>query len=582
MDSTTGSSPWQSAPTADETSPRVVRGPDGPPSAERRWLPTACMLSLLGLKLWLVSAQPATCYADAVHDDRLFVNLAWHLTHGDWLGPYNNLTLAKGPMYPIWLALVDRCGLPLFLCQHLLYAVGCALVLHALRPLRLSTGSRLLLFGVLQYNPMTWASEYLRIVREGIYPALTLLVLSAAIGLMLRRSHSTRTLAGWSSALGLALTAFWLTREEGVWIVPTLAILLLPLHVAVGRENRIDRVRRTCACALWLPLFLGGLAIVSSVNRVYYGVFCTVEYKQRDFLRAYGSLVRVTPARHQQYVAVARETRQRIYAVSPTFRELELLLDGPLNDGYSIQGAHLKPDEEMASGWFMWALRDAVQFTGHCRTGGDAADFYAKLADEVNSACACGELVCGPPRATMRPVWRAGDVSRLAGTIGRMLSYVTTFKGCHPYAKDSTGPLPGRQFMGCLTREQVAVGNGTPDSPDGWGPLSTRLGMLQNIGHAYQILTPPLAALAACLWLHTGFSVVRRRVNIAFHIVATSIAVGFASRIAMLSLIDISWIPSINTLYPAPAYPLLLLFVCLSLATTLRRDAPRPECDLAG
>jgi hypothetical protein len=236
----------------------------------------------------------------------------------------------------------------------------------------------------------------------------------------------------------------------------------------------------------------------------------------------------------------------------------------------------------MASGWFMWALRDAVQYTGHCRNGRDAADFYAKLADEVNSACACGELACGPPRATMRPVWHAGDALRLVRTVGRMLSYVTTYKQCHPFAKDSTGPLPGRQFMGCMTREQIADGNDTGDAPDGWGSLFTRLGILQGIGRAYQRFTPPFSALAVCVWLYAGIGVVRRRSNITYCVVVTSVAVGFASRIALLSLIDVSWIPSINSLYPAPAYPLLLLFVTLSLAAAFRRNDPRPECRLTG
>jgi len=528
------------------------------------------MLALVATKLWLVASQPATCYADAVIDDRLFVNLAWHVAHGDWLGPYNNLTLAKGPVYPIWLAIVYRCGLPLFLCQHLLYALSCALVLRALRPLRLSTGRGLLLFAMLLFNPMTWASEYLRIVREGIYPALTLLVLAAGTGLMLRRSDSTRTIIAWSAGLGVALTAFWLTREEGVWILPALAILLLPLYLAAWRGNSTERIRRIGACTLWLPLLLLGLATVSSVNQVYYGVFCTVEYKQRDFLQAYGSLVRVTPARHQQFVAVARETRQRIYAVSPAFQELKPLLEGPLNDGYSIHGAHLKARDEMASGWFMWALRDAVQYTGHCGTGRDAANYYAKLASEVNSACNCGALDCGPPRATMRPAWHATDAARLPETIGRLLSYVITFRGCQPYARNSTGPLPGRQFMESVTRERIADGNTAPPGSEGWAPIGTRLGMLQNIGRSYQLGTPLLALLAACICVYSSIRSFRRREEFPRQVLLWAVAAGIASRIVMLSLIDISWIPSINTLYPAPAYPLLLLFVGLSLTVPRR------------
>lgn len=540
------------------------------------WLPTACMLSLVAFKLWLVSVQPATCYPDAIIDDRLFVNLAWNAAHGDWLGPYNNLTLAKGPMYPIWLAIVYRLGLPLFLCQHLLYASACGFVLCALRPLQLSTGLRLLLFAVLLFNPMTWASEYLRIVREGIYPAVTLFVLSAATGLMLRRSGQTRSLITWSVGLGVATTAFWLTREEGIWIMPAIAILLLPLCATARDGSHRDRVLRIGAGMLWLPLFLAGLATVCSLNRVYYGVFCTVEYKQRDFLRAYGSLVRVTPARHQQYVPVARETRQRIYAVSPAFKKLEPLLEGPLHDGYSIHGQHLKSSDEIAGPWFMWALRDAVQFTGHCRTGRHATDYYAQLAHEVNSACACGQLDCGPPRATMRPAWRPGDGMRLARTLGSMLTHVVEFRGCQPCAKASTGPLQGQQFMSRMAREPISGGDPPPPASGGWTPITTRLGVLQRIGWAYQVCAPVVAILAVCLWLHSLYLVVQHRQNVAFHLVMLAVLAGFVCRIVMLSLIDISWIPSINTLYPAPAYPLLLLFVCLSPGVTRRRHAPSP------
>src|SRR5262245_24907998 len=70
-------------------------------------------LALALLKLWFVAAQPLTAVAGAWHDDRLFVWLAERIVHGEWLGDYSNLTLAKGCGYPLFIAGAFRLGIPL-------------------------------------------------------------------------------------------------------------------------------------------------------------------------------------------------------------------------------------------------------------------------------------------------------------------------------------------------------------------------------------------------------------------------------------------------------------------------------------
>ena len=62
----------------------------------------------------------------AFHDDRLFVELAEHLVNGRWLGPYNQFTLAKGPMLSFFIAAAFKLGVPLLLAQQLLYAAASA------------------------------------------------------------------------------------------------------------------------------------------------------------------------------------------------------------------------------------------------------------------------------------------------------------------------------------------------------------------------------------------------------------------------------------------------------------------------
>ncbi len=62
------------------------------------WLLAA--IALTAAKLWLTNSQTIFAIGPAFHDDRLFADLAAHLINGDWLGPYNQFTLAKGPCSP--------------------------------------------------------------------------------------------------------------------------------------------------------------------------------------------------------------------------------------------------------------------------------------------------------------------------------------------------------------------------------------------------------------------------------------------------------------------------------------------------
>src|ERR1700730_12668822 len=92
-----------------------------------------CFLSV-GLKFWLVAAQPVVAHANASFDVRLFLALAEQVLKGHWLGPYSQFTLMKGPMYSLFIAGTFLSGLPLPVAPHVLYLLGCTLLVLALRP----------------------------------------------------------------------------------------------------------------------------------------------------------------------------------------------------------------------------------------------------------------------------------------------------------------------------------------------------------------------------------------------------------------------------------------------------------------
>src|SRR5882672_12484202 len=77
-------------------------------------------LLMVALKLWLVAAQPVVAHGNASFDDRLYLALAEQMLKGNWLGPYSQFTLMKGPMYSLFIAGAVCSGLPLPLAQHLL------------------------------------------------------------------------------------------------------------------------------------------------------------------------------------------------------------------------------------------------------------------------------------------------------------------------------------------------------------------------------------------------------------------------------------------------------------------------------
>src|SRR3990172_9902234 len=145
-------------------------------------LPLVFALFLSVFKLWLISGQNFYAISGASYDDFLFIRGATYLLYGAWLGNFDSLTLMKGPFYVFWLASTTALELPIFLSQHLLYVLACFIFIISIRPLVQKPIIQFMIFVILLFNPMSFSEDFTtRIIREGIYPALTLLVFSGAI-----------------------------------------------------------------------------------------------------------------------------------------------------------------------------------------------------------------------------------------------------------------------------------------------------------------------------------------------------------------------------------------------------------------
>ncbi len=372
-------------------------------NARHVWTTTFVAATLL-LSIWLRSVyQPFGIWA--TYDDALFIRLA---TADSWLGDYDALTLAKGAFFPLFLALSKTCGLPLKLVEQVVYLFASVLMA---RMAAQTIGRRWVFFAVLPalaFSPLLWMSVGgLRITREPLYQSLTMALLAVAVPYLL--SSQVRLRLG--IALGLLGGCYWLTREEGLWLLPALSILAIPI-LSRGIDSLRQRRPLPWRQAMYLvgmPLagFLSVVLCVNSINWLSYGVFRNNELRSGHLPEAYGALARIKHDEWRRYVVFPRESRQWAYAASPAARELAPYLERRNGQRWvATSRGYPKPwgcaddpqtcSDEILSGWFVWALRDAAAAAGHYRSAKDADAYYTRLADEINAACAARPSVSRP------------------------------------------------------------------------------------------------------------------------------------------------------------------------------------------
>jgi hypothetical protein len=427
-------------------------------------------------------------------------------------------------------------------------------------PLR-HPASRLALFALLLFSPGTIGGAT-RVVRECVYPALTLLVFAGAIGAALRAHRPWQFTRAWAALFGVSLAAFFLCREERIWIAP--ALLLMVAFALARRASRRD-VLLTGLVAL--AAFVVPVGAVMVKNLWHYGTAAVSEFSEGPFPNAYAALGRVRHASFRVRVPLPAETRRRIYAVSPHFAELAPYLETDESVGWKDNTCKsLGICDEIAGGYVMWALRDAAALAGYYRSGRDAASYWHAVAAEVDRACDEGRLECNRSTGSFLPPWNAQYGPLIVPTLSRAVS-LFRFQGLNPDPVPSVGTAEELTPFSDLTRDRLAP---SPDAPTLPLPKQAkldrdRLAILGATFVSYRAVAPVAIGAALLAFLAAaGAALSQRRIG-ATVLVSASILVAVAARIAILAAIDITAFPAVNAFYFAPAYPLLIAFVVVAL-----------------
>jgi hypothetical protein len=534
-------------------------------------------IAILAAKIWLVNAHQVMVTITP-HDDLLFINQAYNLLDGKWLGPFNQLTLIKGPFYALFIAISYYLDIPLLVAQQLVYALASFVTILAIYPLVKQKWILFILFYFLLFNPFSYNYPGVgRIFRCGLYASLGLLSLSCYIGLHVRSKQLWTKNILWSLGAGIALSAFWNTREESIWIIPS---LLLLSTLAYFDLRRLPRSKAFILAGLYLlPLLIlqGTNFTLKLMNQKHYGVFATIELNTPEFKSAYGGLIGVKSDKWRQFFPVVKEVRESVYAVSPTFRELKPFIEDSIGKKWrDFIGA-----DDLPASFFIWALRDSVASAGYYKNGPDTLRFYQKIGDEINEACVAGKLDCKPGNTSLVPAWHREYNKQLVPTFVSVMQQMLSFRHFSAltggYKSQSNRDI--RIMYETVTREKLLpdLPENKREAPDFHHHLDTQKTIILNdIGSGYKKIIRPLFLLSLLIFLISLYKSFDRRELRLFTVVSSAALAGIFSIAFILTILAITSYSEIARAMLS-SYPMVLLFIVSNFLDVATRIFPQGD-----
>lgn len=542
------------------------------------------VLILTAIKLWLVSGQSLCAIGGSMHDDAGFLSKAHYILLGHWLGPYDSTTLIKGPMYPVWIAGVAKLGIPLLLAQHLLYSLASVIATIALAPLFRRTSLLMLFFAAILFLPSTYTPDTLRVLRVGIYLPLTLLTASGAIGLALYRSQGIIVRLFWSLVLGGGLGALWLTREEGVWIIPLVGLSILIAGSGLLHGPGKERLKHamTLTPAVIVPVAM--VAFVCFANYRCYGLWTVTELRAPAFEKLVGLLQRIEQDDPQRYVPVPHDARERAYQVSPSFESLRPYLEGEACRPWREMGVEDSGvSNEFAGAFFVWGLRRAAKEYGAHSSARAANRFYSRIHTELDQAEKQGELaVVDTPSFGLSPLWRSEYAGPLLSNVVVAASQVFGLRPGHVSKwQFSTGSEALLEPFRSLTNNRLAPLWNPPakrtilyfeDATEGRMPADKlrvagvpqvdekgKIAVLQWISKLYHWIVPFLSIAMVGIFFYMLFTGLHLRWLPTAKMLLIGLSGSIAVRFLLVSYIETTSFRAIEQQYLAPCHVVLLL-----------------------
>src|SRR5437588_8903286 len=510
---------------------------------------------LASFKLWLV--QTEDIYRRATAFDALwYVGSAknWY-----WGSPYSWTAFARPPSYPLFIALVHWCGLPLRIAIEFLQMGGYLVLVGALRKAAVPRVVCLLVFAAMVLHPASFElNDYT--MSDCFYAA----VLPLAVGgLLLSLLTAKLSHAIWT---GLALAVLWTAREESFLIPVMLGVFVI---LALARRRAATHSWRASVSHWMKPMgaMLGTLALlllaVDAANYRAFHSFAKSDMTSSSFKAVYKALLRIKPSRNQRFVSVSTEALEIAYKASPTFAQLKPQFEGATGQTWQVPALIELGIHEIGAAWFLWSLRSVTAATPDIYRSPDSANrFYRNAAREINRACDEDRIPCRFVLVNFLDPGAFAQLGYLPRSLGRMAALFVQSHHKIAGGDDAILTAPQRALYDEMTgRTKRFSPSTTPEKQSFSGSLSVTL---ENfIGNSYRFLVAGLAlgGLVTVLVIARYFR--RFRLGESLNAVLILLAVTIFLRVMLFAFLDATWWTADYGRYIFPVTPLTSCFLIL-------------------
>lgn len=401
----------------------------------KRFLIVAAVV-LTVARLFLAWTQYATIYPPlAPIDDHFMFTTAQNIVEGNWFGDYNYLTLSKHAFFAIWLAFLHIIRVPFMVGNAALWALASVVFVMAVSPLIRKNWVKLFLYAGMLYNPAVWAQFSTRVYRDSIFPSLCILFFACVAAVGIRYKQPIKNSIGYMLGYGVTFGVVYLSREDGIWVLPFAVIAFIIVAVLWIVEKHKGAAKRIAA--LVLPFALSAVVICSYcyMNYIHYGRFIVSDFTSSDFTNAYGALMSVEHENWQPLVSVPKDVREKLYEEVPSFALFREGLEEPiLKNGYYNYAL-----DDFQSGGFYWAIRTALQNAGYYDSPQKAQQYYETLYAEIKQAADEGRLEIDSFHSSVTSPIKPQYILPVIGEGFKGFWAAMTFQQCDPLAEKAVG-----------------------------------------------------------------------------------------------------------------------------------------------
>ena len=450
------------------------------------------------LRIGMMMRTPIYALANYKHDDLLLVTLAQHLQEGEWLGPYNNLTLVKGISFPVFLALCNRFCIPYLFGMGLFYTGAVILFVTAVREQISNRWVQLGIYLFLLYSPaMLSVDAQQRVYNCALVPGAILLVFAGVLGVFFRRHRSWKTVLVWSCFLGFAFPFFWHLRNDTMWMLPFVLTGTGISIFCIIKKNGFHKgtAVKSLICLIPVLTLVFSNLMIAGISQKNYGLFVVNDRSGSSEAEFISRLMEMDEKSENPNVWVSQKAMKKAVEVSPALQEIQPQIEEMFQSGWASGG-------EIVGDIVVWAFRDAMEAAGYYQGNAPETDaFYKRATAELDQAYEDGRLhkdgLLHLSALSKGISWK--DVPTLVKRIKSSFLAVVNARYAEVQLKKASGNRDQIRYFEAMTGANALYPDGKTVDSEYYQTLRVA-GISQKIIHIYQAVGWALFLLSAIVF----------------------------------------------------------------------------------